>query len=32
MSTPIHIPTKLHARVEKAARALGVTVSALEDW
>lgn len=28
MSTPIHIPKKLYARVEKAARALGVTVSA----
>ena len=28
MSTPIHIPTKLHARVDKSARALGVTPSA----
>jgi hypothetical protein len=25
MNTPIHIPAKLHTRVEKAARALGVT-------
>lgn len=28
MNTQIHIPKKLHARIEEAARALGVTVSA----